>query len=283
MSHISAFTQQIQTVLVTGAHGGLAKSIYARLPKNIIVIGLVRPGSIKEPDHACLVFDQLDILSANIARIDAVIHLAARIPSACQQVPELLSVNVDLVSRLVQLFPRARHVLASSVSVYDPVASGPFHINSLTKPETAYGWSKLAAECVVRQCTNHAIIRFSSLIGANGRRGTFVPQISAAALRGCITIYGDGSRLQNYVDLDDAADMCLRALFDNRSFTTLGVADRSYSNNQIAEMLSTLTGASIRYVGTDESPSFVYDRTSAVELGPCRVPLLTTLKKILAS
>jgi len=270
------------TVLVTGANGGLAHSVYTRLPRDMVAIGLVRQGTIRKTDQRFEVFDSIDTLLAANLRIDAVLHLAARIPSQHEQATDLLAVNVDLVSILVQALPSARHVLASSVSVYGVPNSVPLHINSLPNPDSGYGWSKLAAECLVRQCTSHAVIRYASLIGRNGRPNTFVPRIVAAAKDGCITLYGDGRRQQNYIDLDDAADMCLRALVSNKNFITLGVADRSYSNNEVAEILSGLTGAAIRHVGIDESPSYTYDCTGAIDLGPCRIPLKTTLENLIS-
>ena len=271
------------TVLVTGANGGLARSVCNRLPKNIVAVGLVRQGTARQPSQQLQVFDRIDALLADIPHIDAVLHLAARIPSPHERATDLLAVNVDLVSTLIQTLPSARHVLASSASVYGSPDNSPLHINSLPNPVSAYGWSKLAAECLVRQCKNHAVIRYASLIGRNGRPNTFVPSIVAAARDGCITLYGDGRRQQNYVDLDDAADMCLRALVSKTNFTTLGVSDRSYSNNEVAEILSGLTGAVIRHVGIDESPSYTYDCTGAIALGPCLIPLKTTLEDLLSS
>lgn len=271
------------TILITGANGGLAQSVFARLPKDLTALGLVRPGTIKKEHNSRILFDGIDRVLTSGLNIDAVLHLAARIPSPYEQAADMLAVNVDLVSKLVQALPTARHVLASSVSVYDLSKRTPLHINALPKPNSAYGWSKLAAECLIRQCSNHAVIRFSSLIGRNGRPNTFVPRIVQAARQGCITLYGNGQRLQNYIDLDDAADMCLRALASTNNFTTLGVADRSYSNNDVAEILAELTGATIRHVGTDDSPSCTYDCSGAIDLGPCRVPLKTTLESLLSS
>ena len=269
-------------VLVTGANGGLARACRDRLMDSHVAVGLVRPGTGASASRWTRLSDDPAELLATTPRVDAVLHLAARIPATGEHPADLLAANVDLVSALVQALPAARHVLASSVSVYGLPGGTALRIDTPAAPVSPYGWSKLAAECLVRQCRRHAVIRFSSLIGAGGRPGTFVPHIVAAARGGSITLHGDGSRQQNYVDLDDAAAMCLRALELDANFVALGVAERSHSNAEVAAMLARLTGACVRHAGTDDSASWVYDRRGSVDLGPCRIPLETTLRNMLS-
>ncbi|MBB5209156.1 NAD-dependent epimerase/dehydratase family protein [Chiayiivirga flava] len=268
-----------RTVLVTGADGALGRTVRANLPPGWSVIGLVRGGTAALP--APDTFDDLGALLRSEVQPDAVLHLAARIPLTDPRPHDLLAVNVDLVSRLVQAWPAARHVLASTVSVFGAPTTLPIHTHDPTTPASPYAWSKLAAECLVRQCTSHAVIRFSSLIGAGMRTGTFIPALITAAASGALTLHGDGARLQNYVDLRDAAAMCLRAILRNDSFLTLGIAARSRSNAEVARIVADFSGATIRHAGTDTSPSFSYALGGAVDLGPCRHSLEDSLRSML--
>lgn len=210
-----------------------------------------------------------------------VMHLAACIPTPANAAPEeLVPVNVDLVAKLVNAYPDARHVLASTVSVYGVPVSLPLTLESQPNSPNAYGLSKLDAEKIIRKLQNHAVIRFSSLVGAGMKAGSFIPAVVSAARTGKIRLLGNGERLQNYLDIGDAALMCIRAANINKSFIALGIGERSYSNNEVAGILSKLTGASIIHEGDDPSPSFVYDSRDAMDIGRRYISLEETLWKM---
>lgn len=268
------------TILITGAHGFLARMIASQAPPEWRLIGLVRPGSGAE---AASGFEHLyrspDAVAGSGAQVDAVLHLAACIPRDMRQVdPQLVAVNVELPAQLIRHLPAARHVLASSVSVYPPPPSLPVSIASPTLPTTPYGWSKLAAEYLVRTTASHAVLRLSSIIGRDMRDGPFIPSAIAAAMTGTITVYGDGSRTQDYIDVRDAARMCIAAVQRTDSFVTLAVSGQAHSNAQVANALSRLTGATIRFAGEDLSTSYAYTLAGAVDLGACLHSLDETLE-----
>lgn len=267
-------------LLITGANGFLARAVARQAFADWQLVALIRPGtSPSSRFHAT--YESVENLIADLERVDVVMHLAACIPSSPDAAPpELFPVNRDIVEKLVQAYPDSRHVLASSVSVYGAPISLPLTIYSPPNQPNPYGLSKLAAEKLVCQMPQHAIIRFSSLIGGGMKVGSFIPTIVSAACSGKIHLLGDGERLQNYLDIDDAALMCLRAAITKKSFVALGIGERSYSNNQVASILAELTGASIVREGDDHSPSFVYDFRESIDLKKRHVSLKETLERM---
>ncbi len=267
-------------LLITGAAGFLARAVVRQVPSGWRMAALTRAGT-----RASASFDvsheSVDELIADLSSIDAILHLAARIPAARDAAPaDLVPTNVDLVAKLVQAYPNATHVLASSVSVFGTPEYLPLSMDSSPCRPNAYGLSKLAAECWVRKSQKYAIIRFSSLIGVGMRPDSFIPVAVSAARNGCIRLIGSGERLQNYLDVNDAALMCLNAISSEKSIAALGIGEHSYSNRDVANLLVELTGASIVHVGEDSSPSYVYDLNDAVALGRPYIDLRSTLENM---
>lgn len=273
---------QQEHVLVTGADGFLARAVCPLLAGHMRVHALVRSDAdMPRPGvaHAYTAVDQLTVTPV------AILHLAARIPRGQTFTREELDAsNVDLVDTLLARFPTARHVLASSVSVYGLPAELPLRAETAVAPNTDYGRSKQAAEVRVARVRDHAIIRFASLIGVGMASGSFIPAAVDAARSGRITVIGDGSRLQNYLDVEDAARQCLAALDRPGNFLALGVSARSASNLEVARLLSAQTGAQIVHVAGEQGPSFVYATDARSDLGSASArPLAVTLDRMLSA
>ena len=269
-------------VLITGANGFLGRAVAAGSRDGASTIALVRTKTSVANPLFDIVYDSVDELIAEVAHVDAVLHLAACIPANRASAPqELISVNVDLPRRLIHAYPTARHVHASSVSVFGAPHHLPLTMASAPNNTDPYGLSKLAAEKLIEASPRHAIIRFSSIIGVNMKPGTFIPSAVAGARAGHIRLFGNGDRLQNYIDVEDAAVMCWKAIERTDSFATLGIGTRSYTNNEIAELLAHITNASIIRKGIDPSPSYSYELGNSVNLGPTKIAIEQTLKKMI--
>ena len=263
-------------LLITGANGFLGRALLPLLPVDWNIVALAR--TAVGADASPLTYHALERLLASEPAFDGVMHLAAQIQMPRAGPAGFLPSNVDLCSALVQAYPDARHVLASSVSVYGRSGPLPITIDTPCRPDQPYGLSKLAAECVVGVAARHAIVRFSSLLGRGMHPDTFVPRVIADALaHRRITLLGTGVRMQNYLDVRDAAAMCLAALQATSNFSTLGIGPRSWSNHEIAGMIAPRLGAEVVMSGADDSPSYVYALTGSVELGQNTRPIGDTL------
>lgn len=263
-------------ILVTGANGFLARALQPLLPPASETVALTHASDA--PDGYARSYRDVGCLLSREPAFDGILHLAAQIRAPADGASGYLPANVELPTRLVQAYPDARHVLASSTSVYGDDETLPIGIATPCQPTHPYGRSKLAGEHVVRAARSHAVVRFSSLLGRGMHPSTFVPRIiEDARARGIITLLGSGERRQNYLDVRDAASMCLRALQSTGCFVTLGIGPGSWSNNEVAALVAARTGARIVHTGSDSSPSRIYTQAACIDLGENVRPLGVTL------
>lgn len=172
----------------------------------------------------------------------------------------LQKVNVELVSDILKKFPQAKVIHCSTVSVYG-VSPDAITESSSIAPINPYGQSKSDAEDLVALHPNHAIVRFSSIYGPHMRTHTFLPQIIIRALeKGRIVVFGDGSRSQNYIAVEEAVDYLIKAANSEQNGVYLAVGQNSYANKDVAGMIADLIpNVTIAFEGSDPSPSFFYN------------------------
>lgn len=190
-----------------------------------------------------------------------VYHCAAEIPYGNMDTmsSSLLEANVSLTQRVRRHFSQSRIIFASSVSVYgSPLTETIDESHPFNQP-SAYGMSKLAGETIVRSAESYCILRLPSLYGPGMNQTTFIPRLLKQAQEaGELKVFGKGERMQNYLHVRDAAAMLHAAAHTERNGVFNAVAERSYSNKQIAEQLAELTDSKVSYVGNDTTPSFVF-------------------------
>ncbi len=172
----------------------------------------------------------------------------------------LQKVNVELVSDILKKFTQAKVIHCSTVSVYG-VSPDAITESSSIAPINPYGQSKSDAEDLVALHPNHAIVRFSSIYGPHMRTHTFLPQIIIRALeKGRIVVFGDGSRSQNYIAVEEAVDYLIKAANSEQNGVYLAVGQNSYANKDVAGMIADLIpNVTIAFEGSDPSPSFFYN------------------------
>ncbi len=173
--------------------------------------------------------------------------------------------NVAPVEQISALYPDAKMVLASSVSVYG-ASSNAITEAAVPTPETLYGLSKLQAEEIIQQQKHFSIVRFSSIYGKGMTDKTMLPAlIKNARQTGLITLYGDGSRTQNYIHACDAALFLMQAAKTTTNEIYLGTAAQSFSNLEVATIIqNNLKDVEIAFQGEDSAKSFSYDNTTTL-------------------
>jgi UDP-glucose 4-epimerase len=258
-----------KNILITGSRGFLGNELRRQL-QDARIIELVRTRPVDDPAHAPTYTDT-STLFQHESKIDIVFHLAAVIPyeqmhrdSAIMQ-----QVNVELPEELIKHYPHARHILTSSVSVYGQPQGNPIVWQTPSHQPHAYGNSKLQAEKVIGTAPSHAIVRFSSIIGPHMKRTTMIPKMIDDAIRTRnLTVWGNGDRLQNYIDVRDAAKLLVLCARSEENIHTLGIGTYSYSNLEVAERIAEELGASITFTpGADELGYRYSDRDTHHKIG----------------
>ncbi|MCE3280302.1 MAG: hypothetical protein K0S44_2493 [Bacteroidetes bacterium] len=199
---------------------------------------------------------------------DYVIIVSAFVPQKGESsITRLFEINVDLVERITLKFRDSKIIYCSTVSVYSPSKNEISEI-TLTNPVNEYGLSKLWGERIVqRNSVSYSIIRISSIIGPGMKVKTFLPRIVVDALENKkITLTGDGSRLQNYIDVADLCKLIERSLNYQKNAVFLAVGSKSYTNKQIAEIIAKNIPLQLLYEGVDESASYEYDASFTNEV-----------------
>lgn len=172
---------------------------------------------------------------------------------------QLIAVNVTLTQKLSQQFPQAKLIFISSVAVYG-THKRKITLDSDFKRPNFYGLAKLAGEAVAQTHAHFAILRLTYLYGPGLNSSSFLPTIIKQAKKGTIILRNRGERLQDYLQVNDAARLCVAAAQNRSNGVYLGATGKSLSNRQVAELIKHyLPQTKIRYVGSDTVTSFRFD------------------------
>jgi nucleoside-diphosphate-sugar epimerase len=248
------------TILVTGIYGFLGSSLAAKLAEKHQVIGLYHINTKPLVNSNITVYNNLEQINI-IPDIIVCCHAAVSSGSHDENNKVLFKANVDFTEEVINKFPDKKLIYISSVSIFsnngDVITE-----NTADHPKTPYAQSKLAGEKLVMRNPCNYVIRLSSLYGKGMKEHTLMPNYCNQALSNkTITVWGNGGRYQNYIYIEDAISLIERALAHKSiiDFPLLGVADKEYTNAEIAEAVLKLTGAQIIYAGEDNSPSVHYN------------------------
>lgn len=249
--------------LVIGANGFLGRNLVQKaLNKGWVVDGVYHTDKSFIPSQ-CDSF-HIDELNKLKNSYDVVFLLSAFIPYGNFNVADqrLLDVNIKIPLTVLDKFKNSRIVYSSSTAVYGNHNSTIFEDSSFNNPNL-YGLSKLAAESILKFHPDFQIIRFSSIYGEGMNSQTFLPKVVEEAKKNKkITLFGNGSRLQDYLYIDDAVSYLIAASKSKKPGIYLGVCGKSYSNTDVAKMIQKfIRNCEINYEGLDNSSSFVYNNS----------------------
>ena len=247
-------------VLITGIYGFLGSNLANELCSNHDVFGLYNTSKNKIINDSITTFAALEEISFSP---DAIVmcHAAINSGTIVLSDDELKKTNVLFTKKILDYFPNVRVIYISSVSVFGNTLNRLTEL-SVPNPENNYSKSKLEAEKLVLTNKSNNVIRLSSLYGIGMKENTLIPNYCNQAIKNNkIEVWGNGSRKQNYIHIEDAIDLIVRVIQHkkNINFPILGVDKNEYSNTHIAEIIASKTNSKIEYVGSDNSFSYFYD------------------------
>lgn len=250
-------------VLVIGANGFLGRNLVRKCLELAWDVDCVYNKEKKFLPKQCKAF-QINGLENIKGFYDVIFILSAFVPYDKSAVSDirLLDVNIKIPLRVVNKFKKSKIIFSSSALIYGTHDSVIFEDSAFNNPN-AYALSKLSGEYILRFSYNYQIVRFSSIYGSGMNTNTIIPKLlKQAKEKGTITLFGNGSRLQNYLYIDDAVGYLISTISHKKSGVYLGVFDKSHSNLEVAKIISEfIPGCKIQHQGEDNAPSCIYNNS----------------------
>lgn len=247
-------------ILITGIFGFLGKHLAERLCQQHDVVGLYHTSKEIKFSKNIKCFNELESIDDDF---DVIIMCHAAVVSGTHISDEqsLVESNVGFTKKIIEKFPKVKAIYVSSVAVLGE--SNEILIEKTTpNPKTDYAFSKLKGENEVLKNSNASIVRFSSIYGVGMKENTLIPNYCNQALTNkSIEVWGNGSRYQNYIHVDDAVSLIEKMTIYNEkiTFPVLGVSSKEYSNDEVAKIIANETDATINYLNDDKSVSYHYN------------------------
>lgn len=254
--------------MVTGGTGFIGRHLVSRLREMgwSVVSVTRRKVTASDPGITCVYGDlsqpeTLEYSREEVGPIDAVFHLAARMPTSrdIEETYDYLHDNVLGTTRLLLTFLRleaAVFVYTSSISVIGQPLHSPVTEQHPTYPTHPYSVSKLSAELVCEQIrrSEHrsiASLRLTSPYGPGMPTNTVLPRfVQMAQASQDITLYGTGARTQNFLHVSDAVHACILSAQHHVSGIFNVGGPRDTSMKSLAELIVKLIpGSRIAYPG----------------------------------
>ncbi len=246
-------------IAITGISGFLGSKAVESLATKYDIVGISHSIS-NHPNIPVYSFQHLEQAKSTP---DVVLHCHAAVSSGINSVDKetLFEANVVATEKIINAFPKAKHIYISTASVYEQ--SDEIKIESSNvAPASDYAASKLQAENLVLKTDKAVVVRLSSLYGIGMKENTIIPNyINQAINDQKIEVWGNGNRKQNYIHVSDVVNLIdnivHRDIWDKKIY--LGVSDKEHSNVELAQKISNFTNAEINFVNSDSSLSNHFD------------------------
>ncbi len=220
----------------------------------------------------------IDLIAQKVQDCDALIHIAAdiHIPGTTDSFASNIAMTANMVSLVARLGIK-KLIYISSIPVIGKPLYTPIDENHQINPVTLYHHSKYIGEKIVLNglpnCTCQ-VLRIASPVGVGMSESVFLSRVIRSAKAGEeIKVWGNGTRVQNYIDVRDVAEAVIRSL--ESGLESDGVflikGHESISNIGLIERCISLLNSSSRLVMTGiEDPSederWVIDGSKAEQL-----------------
>jgi UDP-glucose 4-epimerase len=244
-------------VLVTGASGFIGSHLVSRLVGSGAEVHAVsrrpRQGSEGPAWHTADLTDYLTCVElVGTVAPDVVFHLASAVTGArdVDLVVPVMAANqgaaVNLLTAAVKSAPNARMVLAGSIE--EP------HQSDDLIPHSPYAAAKWAASAYARMFSalwdvRVSVLQIAMVYGpAQPDLTKLVPYTTLALLRGDVPHLSSGTRLVDWVYVDDVVDALLRAAEDDRAIGKVFdvCSGRLVSIRDTVELLDLIVGGAVR-------------------------------------
>ena len=217
--------------------------------------------ALKEENARGMPVEKVDLVDdhLDLDGVDGVFHLAGQpgVKSFGSVFPVYVRHNVLASQRLFEASAqsRVRTVFASSSSIYGDAASYPTPEDTVPRPLSPYGITKLACEHLAQAYRREfgldvVTLRYFTIYGPRQRPDmAFAGMVASLAESRPFELFGDGTQSRSFTYVDDAVDATISAMERGRSGSTLNVGGGSeVSMLQAIEALGSIAGRRLEIV-----------------------------------
>ena len=263
----------MRKVIVTGATGFIGKYVVSQLIQSgYTVIGVSHHGNhVKRDGYIPMTIDIknedeiTEIFNQN-SPCEGMIHLAADIDMIGSA--NTIKTNCLGTYYLAKLAVRNQmkfFIYMSSIPVIGKPVRLPIDETHPIAPATLYHITKFAGEQIVNQICgnfmNTMVFRISSPIGIHMNQGNYLSVLLAKCSENKdIEVYGQGLRVQNYIDVRDIAEALQCGIKAEKSGLYLISGNKSISNRELAELCKEITQSNSKIIYGKREDSQETDR-----------------------
>jgi len=217
--------------------------------------------ALKEENARGMPVSRVDLVDdpLDLDGIDGVFHLAGQpgVKSFGVVFPVYVRQNVLASQRLFEaaVHARTRTVFSSSSSIYGDAASYPTPEDTVPRPLSPYGITKLACEHLAQAYRQEfgldvVTLRYFTIYGPRQRPDmAFARMVAALIGNRPFELFGDGTQSRSFTFVDDAVEATIGAMEQGASGSTLNVGGGSeVSMLQAIEALGTIAGRRLEIV-----------------------------------
>ncbi|WP_226063983.1 NAD-dependent epimerase/dehydratase family protein [Kaistella polysaccharea] len=244
----------MKNAVVVGANGFIGSVIVNKLIERGLKVYAVYNTNIDRINLKATVITNEEVLKLSLIP-DLIFFLTGNYATPYS---ELLEMN-NMLYTYVKKFPSSKLVYVSSANVYGDANWSIVENSPFVNPGT-YALSKLAGEFIVQSLERYSIVRLAYVYGPKMTNTSFIPSlIKSARNHNKITLFGEGEREQDYIYVDDAADLCIMAANTHTNDIYLGATGKSTSNLEVANEIKKFINCEIVLTGTENASSFYFD------------------------
>ena len=217
--------------------------------------------ALKEANAGGLPVERIDLVedALDLSGIDGVFHLAGQpgVRSFGGVFPTYVRQNILASQRVFEaaVAGGTRTVFSSSSSVYGDAAAFPTPEDTVPRPLSPYGITKLAAEHLAQSYGSefglgYVVLRYFNAFGPRQRPDmAFAKMVSSLAEGRPFELYGDGTQSRSFTYVDDVVEATISAMEGTPSGTVYNVGGGvEISMLQAIEVLARVAGRRLEVV-----------------------------------